>query len=90
MVNLTGALLEITKVFLGAPEALQERSGSDFEGLGAGFCALLASRSIFGRFLAPKWSHFGVKNGVFLLLLSALLGSFFGMDFRTFFATPVL
>ena len=35
MVNRTGALLEITKVFLGGPEALQERSGSDFQGSGS-------------------------------------------------------
>ena len=87
--NSSWALLEVTKVFFFGPEAPQERSGGDFEGPGAGFCALLASRSIFGRFLVPKWSHFGFKNGVFLYLLSVLLGSFFGIDFRYVFATPV-
>ena len=54
--NSSWALLEVTKVLFWAPEALQERSGSDFWSPGTCVCALLASSSFFERFEAPKMS----------------------------------
>ena len=48
------ALLEVTKVLFWAPEALQERSGSDFWSPGTCVCALLASSSFFERLEAQK------------------------------------
>ena len=84
------ALLEVPKVVFWAPGALQERSGCDFWTPDACVRALLASRLFLEGFLAPKMSNFEVKNCVFLFVVSCLVGSFWGIDFRSVFATPVL
>ena len=41
-------------------------------------------------FLPAKMSNFEVINGVILFVVSCLVGSFLGIDFRSVFATPVL
>ena len=63
-----------------APEALQERSGSDFVGPETCVRALLASMSLVGRFSAPRMSHLGLKSRVlcqFVLVSWGLLGALF-------------
>ena len=76
--------------FFCAPEAVQERSRSDFWTPDACVRALLASRLFLQGFLVPKMNNVDVKKGVFVFVVSCLVGSFWGIDFRSVFATPVL
>ena len=72
------------KSFFCAPEALQERSGSDFLGPETCVRALLASMSFVGRFLAPKMNHFGLNNCVFCQFVLVSWGLFGALVFGRF------